>query len=46
MTIWGEYKGYTMQDGKDQAGDRWTVYLDDKSGQVATQETVTEEAPF
>jgi hypothetical protein len=46
MTIWGEYKGYTMQDGKDQAGDRWTVYLDGDSEQVATQEAVTEEAPF
>jgi hypothetical protein len=26
MLIWGEYKGYEVTEGKDQAGDRWTMY--------------------
>jgi hypothetical protein len=39
MAIWGQYKGYEMTEGKDQAGDRWTMYGDAKA--------VTDEvAPF
>jgi hypothetical protein len=46
MGIYGEYKGYEVSEGKDQAGNRWTSYTLPGTDAVVIEETKDDQAPF